>query len=161
MSKLQWSLCIMHGIILCSKLYSRKIEKNTDFQATTFPYWEPESEIKSRLPINQRQDFNRGNRQYTIKALLVLCVLQRSPFESLWHLPKSVINFFHPGHRLHVFSCCFSHVTVQRATSSSQVNPWPAKCSIKAGNRRKSLGANLYCKGEGPTLSNWNFVVSS
>jgi len=118
MSKLQLSLCILRCIILCSKLCSRKSEKYTEFQSTTFPYSKFGSEIKLKLPINQRQDFNRGNRQYTITASLVRCVFQSSPFER-WHLPKRVIIFSSRTHRMHVRPCSVSHVTAERSTSSS------------------------------------------
>jgi len=107
------------------------------------------------VPINKRQDFNRGNRQHTIKASLVRCVFQRSPFEILWHLPKSVIIFFFiPDTWNACMSRCVSHVTEEHSTSSSQVNPCPGKCSFKAGNRIKPLGANRYCKGDGQAFPN-------
>jgi hypothetical protein len=126
------SLCILYGIILFSKFCRRKNEKNTEFEATTFPYQEFGSEIKLRVPINQRQVFNRGNRQYTIESSLVRCVFQSSPFESWWGMPKRVINFFSSRtHRMHVCPCCVIRVTVERSTSSSQIKPCPVSALVR------------------------------
>ena len=95
------------------------------------------SENKFTVPVNQRQDFNRGNWQYTMTVSVGRYFSRWSPWQSR-HLSQCG-KFVQPG-STDVCPSCLTHVMVARWPSSSQAMRCHDKCSLKAGE-----GWNLPC----------------